>query len=173
MSIIGADIGRNTALAVIEIDGNLDITNIDTYFLDMNTIYGSDIRKKEELYKLTYNIVYDREPIAVGLESPFMSRFPKAYGLLSEFISTMELAIYKAEPSVVQYRVSPKEGKSIVNAASDAKEDMYRALLDIEELEPFIHIDMNEHEIDSIAIAYWVLQRYRREPGLFLIDRYR
>jgi len=172
MSIIGADIGRNTAVAVIEIDGNLDIASIDTYFLDMGRVKGN-VKKKNVLYDMIYKITYDNQPMAFSIESPFMSRFPKAFGLLSEFINTIELAIFRAEPNVIQYRVSPKEGKSVISALDDTKEAMYEALLKIKEVEPFIHEGLNEHEIDSIAIAYWVLERYRADPGLFLVDKYK
>jgi len=173
MFIIGADIGRSTSLGVIELDDDLNIVDVDVNFFFMHDVGGSNVYKKSVLYDFVSEIVHEVRPVAFAIEAPFMSRFPKAFGLLSEFMSTIELAIHNTEPNVIQYRVSPREGKTIVGAKSDDKEDMYNAVMDIPELRPFIRRDMNEHEIDSIAIAYWVVQRYREEPAMYIVDRYK
>jgi len=173
MNCIGADIGRSTALAVIFLDDNLDIIDVEVSYYNMHDVTGSNTYKKSILYDLVCELVDDVRPVAFSIEAPFMSRFPKAFGLLSEFMSTIELAIFKTAPDVIQYRVSPKEGKTIVNAMSDSKDDMYNACLAIPELAPYITPDMNEHEVDSIAIAYWTVQRFRREPAMYIIDKYK
>ena len=173
MFIFGLDIGRNTALTVMEINDNLDIVSIENYFLDMNTISGSDIKKKKALYDMVKNLVIKYEPTVLAIESPYMGSFPKSFGLLSEFMDAIELAAFGEEENIVQYRVSPKEGKRIFNAKSDDKEDMLIALENIHELDIHIKFELNEHEVDSVAMCYWVVQRYRREPGLFIIDKYK
>lgn len=172
MNIIGADIGRNTSLGVISVDEDLHITNVHTYFLNMHDVNGDDIDKKNVLYNMVNDITINREPFAFAIEAPFMSRFPKAYGLLSEFMAIIESAIFRIDSNIIQYRVSPKEAKKIIGAVSDDKDDMYNAIIKIPELEPYITEDMNEHEIDSIAIAYWVLERFRKDTGLFITDKY-
>jgi Holliday junction resolvasome RuvABC endonuclease subunit len=106
------------------------------------------------------------QPHLVACEDAYMGRFPTAFRSLSEGIICIQNAVAAWDPFVRLMLVDPPTAKIAVGApgrggGKDAVRDAVMANRDfVKEVEVDL---LDEHSIDSIAIAYWALQRWREE----------
>ena len=170
--IIGRDPGANTGVAVIEISlKTLAVLNVYTeiyYVADTpdNTI-SSQCTQLAKLRKYVNSMVKAYCPFIFAYENAFVNiRFPAAAMKLSQYITTVLLAVSSANPNCHLRNYQPKYIKSIFGkSGTSVKEDMTSALLANNELAPYYRKNITEHEVDAIAIAYTALAEIR-ENGL-------
>lgn len=167
-NIIGIDPGRNLGVALFTIDSNtLDIISIEstTYILPAELFLTSRLNILHNIIDKYLNIT---NPIAVGIETAFAHRFPKAVMQLSQYTAVIEHTIYTYNNNIKMYRLPPTLIKTRINkvvGGKATKDDMLAAVSAIEEITNKTNlIFKTEHEIDAIAIAYTMLQDIRQYP---------
>ncbi len=171
--IIGIDPSvDNMGVGILDID-------IDTYrvvVVESYTVHGKDHVKKyphiakyhgERVAKLHghgehFIKVFDQwDPNAVAIETPFMGRFPAAYGALKECVCTVTNALISHDFTMPLNGIDPKSVKNAigVSAGSKDKNDMQAALSLHKGIEWGNGLNagmLDEHSVDAIAVAYWL-----------------
>lgn len=111
-------------------------------------------------------ILLYKRPITVACESPFYSsRRPGAFSALTEVISALRYACFEYDPRLPFTLIDPPSAKIAVGAKGNSKkEQVQEAVLKLPDLNyigevPLAQLD--EHSIDSIAIAYSKIQEWR------------
>lgn len=139
-------------------DADLDIPSssfIDDRFCKI-LHHDRSLTRWIKMYKPSY-VIYER-PFIHG------SR-PTAYGALVESICCIKNAVYKCSPFIDIHEYTPLTIKKSVSAHNfKGKEFMTEALVNIPEIYNLIRNQMSnldEHSIDSIAIAYTHLKNLR------------
>lgn len=104
------------------------------------------------------------QPDVVAIESPFMFKRPEAFAVLREVIVYLIQAIEEYDPNIEIIMVPPTKAKLAVGAneyvGKDPVRDAVLSLNDVyydDGLDPRV---FDEHEIDSIAIMYYIAQDY-------------
>lgn len=105
-------------------------------------------------------------PSHICCESPFFNKAtPSAFRSLSYFLANLFIAVEKALTSTPLDLVDPPTAKKAIGAKGNAKkEDVLKAMEKIPELVDNCEItlkDLDEHSLDSMAIAYYRLQNLR------------
>lgn len=178
-TILGIDPGSES-LGVAKIDFYLDTLAVaqvysSTYLgskLGMNqwmaNVHSPRFARINAHHHNLLQVLRDTQPIAVVSESPFFnSRFPQAYGALTEVVTAIRQAVWDYDPNVQLELVDPPRVKRAVNAPGNAKKDeVHNAVLSISEIAqnfqgPTPLEDLDEHSIDAIAVAYFQLKQYR------------
>jgi hypothetical protein len=88
-------------------------------------------------------------------ESPYMGRFPQAFGALTECMAAMRNALYVHNPNRALHTIDPSTIKKSVGVSgkSGDKELMRQAVQRI--AGSMVNVDwLDEHAIDSIAVGY-------------------
>jgi Holliday junction resolvasome RuvABC endonuclease subunit len=99
------------------------------------------------------------EPSDVAVESPFFSHLrPQAYGALTEIVYAIKLTVFSYDPTLPFVLIDPPSVKNSVGAKGNADKDAVRekvlAILSAR-YSGRISIDrLDEHSIDSLAVAY-------------------
>lgn len=172
-NIVGIDPGNNTGICRIEynpIDGQ--IVNITTEFICLENMinpYSLDKARDKVIAAQTVGnyIMYNYNPICVGLESAFMNtRFPRAVIQLSQYVGMLESTLINTNRFIKIFKYPPKLIKSNMGSGDNKKQDMTDAVINHPELSKYIsNISiLTEHEIDAICIAYCVIQDIRKYP---------
>ena len=175
-NILGIDPGKNLGLSILSIDVNTyKILNSTTLTFKLDREEDDMLTRLTTLNNIITNIQAIYKPIACGYETPFMnSKFPKAVGQLSQYVSIIELTLRTNNPFIKIFSYAPKYVKAAFfnnNGISGNanKDDMLSNLLTIKELVAVTSPDMmTEHEVDATAIAYIVLQNIRYDHCLLL-----
>lgn len=175
---MGIDPGSTTlGVTIIEYDViTLEITKTYSHTLNAGRIplNENDVALNNERYArifLLANILYElfREygPNFVVSESPFLKRrFPLAFAVLTEVVFAIRMALHRYDPTIKLELVDPPTAKKAVGAiitkGKEQKNPVRDALI---KLLPDLNYDpthyeqeflcLDEHSIDSIAIAYW------------------
>ena len=113
-------------------------------------------------------LLWINRPLIVACESPFYNSLrPSAYGVLVEVLNALKYACYEYNPDLPFTLIDPPSAKKAVGAKGNAKkEQMREAVLVLPDLffqGPVPLNNLDEHSIDSIAIAYSKLQQFRAE----------
>ncbi len=174
--IIGIDPGSNLGISVFTISTDkLEIVKIETFTTTITDVTNPNNCNDNGVYRLSkiYNrmteILKTHKPHSVAIEAAFMSRFPKAFGVLTGIISMLSLAVVHYDKHIRITKVSPLEGKSAVGSCGTKKEDILEAMLKIKELTKHVKLkNVNEHVVDSVAIGYFLLLKYRKHPALLI-----
>lgn len=171
VSVIGIDPGSETlGLAVLTYD-------LQTKLIvgcKANTYVGSKLRYNspwiEEIHgartarikaheENLVNIFKIERPVAIACESPFFNqRRPQAYGALTEVATAIRNAVLEYNEWLRLYFYDPPTVKRAVKAAGNALKDEVKAKVkQLDNLnyngdKPLDSLD--EHSIDSIAVAY-------------------
>jgi Holliday junction resolvasome RuvABC endonuclease subunit len=179
--IIGIDPGGNTGISIMTIDDEFNIKDIEPLTLkldDYTKSTNSETRSVDRLIALDSvitDILESHDPIAVGMEIAFINkRFPLSGLSLSKYTAVLDVAIRKALPRTVVFRLAPKLIKSEVGAGGKAiKDDMYENLLSISEVSRYIldNEQCDEHNIDATAICYVILKLLKQDPTVLLSKR--
>lgn len=112
------------------------------------------------------------EPHAICAESPFLSRFPMTFAALTECVSYVRRAVCRYDRYKPLELVDPPTAKKAVGMTVKrgiTKDDVTAAVkkLPIRYKEGINVDELDEHEIDSIAIAYYQALIFRNQiPGL-------
>lgn len=110
------------------------------------------------------------KPNVICCENPFYNRLrPNAFGPLVETICFLRWAAMEYDVRIPFIRYEPAVVKKGVGAfaTTDKKKDVFQAILAIPEIKDnFIGgsiYDLDEHSVDSIAVAYTHLRNIRKE----------
>jgi len=168
-TIVGIDTGRNLGITVYTVNLNFQIVRINTHYLSTANLEALNVHKLGCTAEFLENILRMYNPVIVAIESAFMGSFAKAFGSLTATITILKRTVVTTSDAVI-LNVSPHEGKRIVNAAGTKKEDMLEAILQIQEITNHINpIGLNEHVVDSLAVAYVGLQRIREDESILWV----
>ena len=179
LRILAFDPGTDSlGLAVLEID----LPTRAGTFIDVRTFIANRSLKYSDAWKdiaedhhdryarlLTHEVnVYEYakswQPHTVACESPFMFRMPKAFAALTECVYTLRNSIFKYDPSVGFWMVTPMEGKRVVGAAfkgttkDDVKAGLAKLLTNPNDHHiyyqcPTLFDSLDEHSVDAMVIA--------------------
>lgn len=169
--VIGIDPGTDT-LGVSVLDANLSTNEIS--LKSSQTFKGSIMCKEypwiiqthgEKVARLKshednlYNLFCQYRPHEVVSEAPYMGRFPAAYAALVECLNAIRAALMRYDAHMPLYTVDPATVKHTVGVSgkSGDKELMHKAITNLTTISNPGHINLqmlDEHSIDSIAVAY-------------------
>lgn len=174
--ICGIDPGQNTGVSFITIDNDFKIIGLDTFCLQLPTDTYVLSRNNSRTEYLNYSIselLNYFNPFAVGVELPFQHRFANAVIQLSQYLSTINTAIYNHSPYLLNYRYPPKFVKRMIGATGNAdKLGVSKALLSKPDLNNLVsNRVMTEHEADATAIAYITYEDIKNFPFKILMNR--
>lgn len=169
--IAGFDPGANLGLTYLEnaLDGsNPIVRRVETEKLNPAEFGYREIADVHGPRTVRLMIMYDRvtqflrtvRPHAVVVEGNYLGRFANAFGSLVECVYTIRSAVYAYDPFMKLYIVDPttvKTGIGMKKIRGTDKEDVRKALKALKTLDwDGINIDdLDEHAIDSVAIAYY------------------
>lgn len=174
--ILSIDPGSNLGVSVMEVSlDKLEIESIHTHITTITDVNSPNRCNEDSAYRLSK--IYERmtdmlnayKPHSVAIESAFMSRFPKAFGVLTGIVSMLSLATIHYDKHIRIQKVSPLEGKKAVDATGVGKDDILEAMLKNKEITEHVKLkNLTEHEIDAIGIGYFLLKKYREHPALLI-----
>lgn len=111
-------------------------------------------------------------PHAICTESPFLGRFPQAFAALTECVSYVRRAVCRYDRYMPLEMVDPPTAKKSVGMTVKrgiTKDDVTNAVekLPLEYAEGIVLRELDEHEVDSIAVAYHHSTFFRNQiPGI-------
>ena len=179
-TIVGIDPGSET-LGLCRISFNVNTLQIVS--TQAQTYIGTKIQTGMSRWILEYQterfarihahklnlgrILIQSRPLTVACESPFYSsRRPGAFSALTEVISALRYACFEYDPRLPFTLIDPPSAKIAVGAKGNAKkEQVQEAVLQLPDLNFIGDVSLNkldEHSIDSIAIAYSKIQEWRQ-----------
>lgn len=177
-SIVGVDPGTNTLgscvldvdIATLEITGIYTRTYVGEYLTKSESVVRLHGDRIARLMALQHELSYlftQVQPLFIGCESPFINvRRPQAYGALVQAVEAVRSAVI-AYNTCAQFRlVEPLLVKTAVGAKTSAdKEAVWQAVLNIPEIMKHLgSFHPDEHSVDSIAVAYYILKQIRTNP---------
>jgi len=126
-------------------------------------VHGDRVAKLHGHYNAIVKLFDQWEPHAVAIETPFLGRFPAAYGALKECVCTVTQALIYHDFALKLNEIDPKSVKNAlgVSGSSKDKDDMQRALIDHDGIAWADGLDvetLDEHSVDAVAVAYWLYQ---------------
>lgn len=94
-------------------------------------------------------------------ETPYMGRFPQAFGALVECMLAMKQAVLYYDNTIVFDGIDPSSVKNAVGVSGKSG-DKNLMLKAVQRLVPYVDTNcLDEHAIDSIAVGItWVSRRY-------------
>lgn len=157
---------------------DLSIMKIETVLVD-TTIRFQEVDLVQDLL-IRLNTLHERikeiiryyQPVMVSIEASFSFKLrPGAYGPLSQSIMAIELAILNVNPNIRIFKFAPKLIKKIATDVGSAdKDDVLAGVSNIPEIinniNPYL---LSEHEVDSIAINYTLLDYIRYNQVILLM----
>lgn len=175
--IVGIDPGTET-LGISTLSFNVDTFEIvectaNTYVGSKllgsdwsGAIHGHRHRRIEAHYHNLLSILTTEQPLIIASEAPFiLMRRPQAYGALMEIVSALKAAVQCYDQWRPLYMLPPSTVKQAVKAKGNAdKHQVKKSILEIKELVDTAITpieEMDEHSIDSLAVAYCILQLFR------------
>ncbi len=169
--IAGFDPGANLGLTYLEnaLDGSNPIVrrveteklNPASYgFKDIAEVHGSRVVRLMIMYDRVTEFLREVKPHGVIVEGNYLGRFANAFGSLVECVAVIRSAVYAYDPFMSLHLVDPTTVKTNIGMTKirgTDKEDVRKALKNLKTLEwGEIDIDdLDEHSIDSVAIAYY------------------
>jgi Holliday junction resolvasome RuvABC endonuclease subunit len=181
--IVGIDPGSTTlGCALIEYDvRTLAILRTCAYTFNADKMRLDDLASLNHserfarifaLQQALYSVFLDLRPNIVISESPFLKRrFPTAFGVLTEVVFAIRMAVRQYDPTMQLDLIDPPSAKMATGATGKAKKDEVHAAL--KKLLAGLHFDpsysampfneLDEHSVDAIAIAYSMWKKLTAE----------
>lgn len=158
-------------------DFTLDIENIITFNVrvddeDTRGLHDKILDRTTKLSKIIKGIYYVYRPMMVSIESSFINANRMGAVIpLTKAIHTVEESIFSIDSYAKIVSIPPGLIKKIFNSKQIGKDAVLEALQDKPELLKKIksNKEMSEHEIDSIAIAYSLLEYIKTNGGMSCI----
>lgn len=175
MKVVGIDPGGNLGVAIMEIDHEFNVVDIEfrTYVIDKyiskHKLNKNNADKLSKLYDIVTDVIEEVEPVAMAMEEAFFNRlFPKSGLLLSEYIGVIKLAVKRANYLTHIFTYPPKYIKHRVGATGKAfKNDMTACLLLKDDIKPLLlkyEGSYTEHSIDAAAITIVLKDNIKKDP---------
>lgn len=178
--VIGIDPGtENLGFSVLDLDlrnGQVSLSHSETIvsqklladYRNEERIHGQRTARLMSLEDRLFIIFEQYQPQAVCCESPFMHRFPQAFAALTECVSYVKRALYRYDRFKPITMVDPPTAKMSVGVTVKrgvTKEDVAAAIpkLNLHLANDILLENLDEHEIDSIAVAYYLLSIFRNQ----------
>ncbi len=173
-TIIGIDPGSDTVgICIMKVDVEKQlITSTQAFTIHCSNLGGSEwnaelhtdrFRRIQNLKRVLASLFKREEPTSIAVESPFFNHFrPQAYGVLVEVMTSIRHSVIEYDQWLCPYLIDPSSVKNAVGAAGYAKKDAM--FLAVKALSSVINLinkidDLDEHSIDSIAVAYTRVMR--------------
>lgn len=170
-TIVGFDPGsENLGFATIEFDfatyqiiATTAVTYVGSKLMNKNSWliehHGERVARIASLKEMVKERLSEIDPILVVCESPFYNpRRPSAYGVLIEVMLALTEATREYDPWRVMCMIDPPTVKKAVGAKGNADKDaVKKAVIELPGLNykgNTALIDLDEHSIDAIAVAY-------------------
>lgn len=169
--IAGFDPGANLGLTYLEdaLDGsNPIVRRVETEKLnpaeygykEIAEVHGNRVVRLMIMYDRVTQFLREVKPHGVVVEGNYLGRFANAFGSLVECVQVIRSAVYAYDPFMTLHLVDPTTVKTnigMVKIRGTDKEDVRKALSNLKSLDwDGINIDdLDEHSIDSVAIAYY------------------
>jgi Holliday junction resolvasome RuvABC endonuclease subunit len=184
--VVGLDPGTETfGVAVLDLSlqtGEIVVVYSETLALQ-KLLRHHNYRSEEETYggrtarlmaleDSLFNLFEQLQPHAICSESPFLSRFPEAFAALTECVSYARRAVCRYDRYLPLEVVDPPTAKKAVGMKVKrgmTKDDVKIAVakLPIRYAEGIVLEDLDEHQVDAIAVAYYQALIFRGQiPGL-------
>lgn len=184
--VVGLDPGTETfGVAVLDLSlktGEIDVVHSETLVLQ-KLLREHNYRSEEETYggrtarlmaleDSLFKLFEELQPHAVCSESPFLSRFPEAFAALTECVSSARRAVCRYDRYLPLELVDPPTAKKAVGMKVKrgmTKDDVKIAVaqLAIRYAEGIVLDNLDEHQVDAIAVAYYQALIFRGQiPGL-------
>ena len=167
--ILSIDPGTyHTGIAIMDLDylGKINIRFVETIdsehlsltMGDVIHIHGDRFARILAITRQITHLMELYKPNVIVSESPYMGRFPTAYGALMEVLAMIRLTIYQCNPSMEFLTIEPSVVKQAFNVkgTSGNKQLMYEGLLKLNlDFDTYLHWqNFDEHSIDAIAVGY-------------------
>ena len=155
---------------------NIKISKIETILIDTSLKFVEEELTKDllvrlrRLYDRVFEILKRYDPVIVSIENGFINRLrPAAYGPLSQSIMAIELAAGNYNKQIKIFKFAPKTIKKVTTKGGAADKDgVLLGVNSIKEITSLIDPNLvSEHEVDSIAVNYTMLE-YLRENTVIL-----
>ncbi len=177
MCIMSVDPGTNTGISFMTVNlPELDIVHIETYNINLELFdknYGNNrVQRLHKLHVYITDLVRLFTPTVLAVEGAFLnSKFPKAVMYLSQYIATIENAVYGFNPEISLFKYPPRFIKSRIGATGSADKDkMLETIISVSEINDLLGDQfLTEHQVDSIAIGYTFLLELRNNTALLLV----
>ncbi|QVD49373.1 hypothetical protein LUCX_303 [Xanthomonas phage vB_XciM_LucasX] len=170
--VVGIDPGtENLGFSVLDLDlhvGRIHVAHSETI---LTTKMIKDYRIEEQTHGMRtarLMALEDRlfvlfelfQPNAICTESPFLGRFPQAFAALTECVSYVRRAVHRFDRYLPLEMVDPPTAKKAVGMTVKrgiTKDDVKEAVrkLEITYAEGIALDALDEHQVDSIAVAYY------------------
>ena len=129
-------------------------------------LHGNRFRRIEAHRTNLTRLFDEYQPIVIGSESPFYnSRMPNAFGALTEVMCAIRAAVQDYSLWRPLYLVPPSNVKRAIDASAGAKKDAVKLALkartDLADISDIPIDDLDEHSIDAIAVAAYLLHCLR------------
>lgn len=179
-NIVAVDPGTTTiGVSVYTINvKDLSIVNIESVLINTAIRFKEEDLTKDLLVRLDrlYNrmmeLIRHYDPKILSIEAGFINRLrPAAYGPLSQSIMAIELAARTINPLIKIFKFAPKTIKKVTTRGGAAdKDDVLLGVLAIPEITRHINpYTVSEHEVDSLAINYTMLDYIRNNEAILYI----
>lgn len=178
--VVGIDPGTEflgfSVLDIFMSDGSVQVTHSETVnasrmlgdYRNEERVHGARTARLMAIEDRLFLLFEHFQPHAVCSESPYLGRFPQAFAALTECCSYVRRAVCRFDRYIPMEMVDPPTAKKAVGVVIKrgiTKEDVKVALLKLRL--PFaVGVDLealDEHCIDSIAIAYYQAQLIRKQ----------
>lgn len=177
-TVVGIDPGTvKLGFSAIEFDVvTFEVVKIESITLDgdklpssqwTGRLYGDRARRVESLEYHLLQRFEDVQPFGIASEAPFYNqKRPNAYAALMEVICGIRSAVRAYSVSRPLYLIDPPSVKKAVGAAGNADKLAVQAaiikhpVISSKLTVPITTLD--EHSLDATAVAYWLLQMYKR-----------
>jgi len=177
--IIGIDPSTNfIGVSIITINKELNaVKAIETTAIDIsktesfNPLNNNLLYRLRKLTQLIYKVMEEHQPLAVGMESPFMNQLRPASALpLGQSVQAIQHGVFKYKPHMVVGMYPPSTVKNAVGAKGGGDKDaVLKAIQKIPELKSKMNFNLlTDHEVDATAIAYALLQDIRHNPLILI-----
>lgn len=173
--ILAIDPGTDTlGVALIEVDvrvGDVEVVYAGTWHAskrwdpnsDTAYHYGSRVARMAEHKHALTQLLDAFKPNAVACETPFLSRFPQAFGALAELFSLLQFTVLEYSPTIGFLGVDNRSAKTAVGVKTSKvkKEDVRDAVLNLVNLiaSHGVRLEtLDEHSIDACAVGYYAAE---------------
>jgi len=182
--VVGLDPGtENLGFSVLDLSlstGGIAVVHSETLtpqkllsdYRNEERIHGARTARLMALEDSLFSRFEQFQPHAICTESPFLGRFPQAFAALTECVSFVRRAVCRFDRYLPLEMVDPPTAKKAVGMTVKrgiTKDDVKEAIkkLDLPLPEGVTLDALDEHQIDSIAVAYYQVLIFRGQiPGL-------
>lgn len=138
---------------------------LNDYRIEMST-HGNRTARLMALEDRVFIMLEQFQPNAICVEAPFMRKFPMAFAALTECVSYIRRAVMRFDRHMTLDEVDPPTAKMAVGMTirrGSTKNDVAEAVskLPLTFAEGIVLAELDEHQIDSIAVAYYRLKQFR------------